>query len=197
MRRVLSLGALSALLIAGAFAPGASANGPQIEDPEGDHPVPWVDLTAVQLQLVPAKGGQVLEVTFTTSGPITPENRNMMTGYTFNATAGKGKGAKEKTCDLAVIYYAYPSATETLLPAGSAGASCGGKDLSPPFRVDDNTVTISVALRDLTDVGVGTVLSDLTAKTAPFEGFDGDDTGLLAETGDRASSDKSWKILPG
>lgn len=183
--------------MAAAFAPGASASGPQIEDAEGDHPVPWVDLTAVQLELVPAKGGQVLEVSFTTSGPITPENRNMMTGYTFQAAAGKGKGAKDKVCDLTVIYYAYPSATETLLPAGSAGATCGGKELSPPFRIDENTVTISVALRDLKDVGVGTVLSDLKAHTAPLEGFDGDDTGLLAQAGDHASSDKSWKILPG
>ena len=189
MKRLLSLTALASLLLFGALSPAARASGPQLEDPEGDHPVPWADLTGVELKLAPGtvRTGPLLEVTFWVAGAISPESRNTMTGYNFNATIG--------SCKFSAGYLAYPSVTDAELGAGSAGAMCeGGKELAPPFEVKDNTVTLKIALRDLKGVGAGAMVSEMSAWTALTEGFAGDDTGALAMTGDSAASDKTFPL---
>lgn len=189
MKRATSLAALAALLTFGAMAAPASAGGPQLEDPAGDHPVPWVDLTGVELKLAPGniRTGQVLELSFVVAGDITPENRNTMTGYNFNATIG--------SCKFSGGYNAFPGATESQLAAGSAGAACeGGKELEPPFKVTGNKVTVTIATRDLKGVVAGAPVSAMSASTVPMQGFAGDDTGALALTGDTAASDKTFAL---
>lgn len=188
MKRLLTAAALASLLIFGAMSPATRADGPQLEDPE-DHPVPWVDLTGVQLKLAPGnvRTGPVLEVTFIAAGDISPESRNTMTGFNFDAKIG--------SCKFGAGYNAFPSVTEAQLGAGSAGAMCeGGKELDPPFAVKGNTVTLSIGLRDLKGVVAGAIVSEMTASSVPMQGFAGDDTGALALTGDTAASDKTFSL---
>ena len=189
MKRFLTFALLGCVLVFGAAAPSGRADGPQLEDPAGDHPVPWVDLTGVQLKLGPGtvRTGPVLDVTFIVAGPITPENRNTMTGYNFEAKIG--------ACKFGAGFNAFPGATEAELGAGSAGAICeGGKELEPPFKITDNTVTLSVGLKDLKGVAAGVVVSEMTASAIPMQGFAGDDTGALALTADTAASDKKFVL---
>jgi hypothetical protein len=189
MRRVLVLSALATLIVSAAVSAPAVADGPQLEDPAGDHPVPWVDLVGVELKLGAGnvRTGPVLEVTFSVAGDITPENRNTMTGLNFDAKIG--------SCKFGAGYNAFPGATEAELGAGSAGAICeGGKELEPPFKVQGNSVTLTIALRDLKGVVAGAVVSEMSASSVPMQGFAGDDTGALALTGDTASSDKSFPL---
>ena len=188
MKRVL-LVLLTASLLAGGSSLSARAGGPQLVDPAGDHPVPWADLTGVELKLGPGnvRTGPVLDLTFIVSGAISPESRNMMTGYNFSAKIG--------SCKFSAGFNAFPSATEGALPAGSAGAICeGGKQLEPPFKIKGNTVTLSIGIRDLKGVVAGAVVSKMTASTVPVQGFAGDDTGALALTGDTAASDKTFPL---
>lgn len=149
--------------------------------------MPWADLTGVELKLGPGnvRTGPVLELTFIVSGAITPENRNTMTGYNFDATIG--------SCKFSAGFNAFPDAAG--LGAGSAGAVCEkGRDLEPPFRIKDNTVTLSIGLKDLEGVVAGAIVSDMTASTVPVQGFAGDDTGALALAGDSATSDKTFPL---
>lgn len=172
-------------------APGARAATPQIVDPALDHPLPWADLVSVELGVTKVRNRDFLSVTFTTSGEISDPSRNTLTGYTFQGKAG--------TCELTVLWYAFPMVTEPAgLPPGSPGAFCGaaGKDLGGSFTRKGNSVTVLVPMQDMAGKGVvkGASMTNLTAHTALLEGIAGDDTGLLANTGDAAASDKPWVI---
>lgn len=174
------------LTILGVAQPTTAKVAPQITDPELDYPVPFADLTAVTVAVAAARGGDRLEVTFEVAGDITPEGRNLMTGYEFRAQVGK--------CDLIAGWNAFPSVTENAgLPAGSAGAQCGetGREIAGTFRISGNTVTAEIPLQDLKGVSVGDSMKDLTANTAPGRGLNGDDTSAL---GDAAADDRAWVL---
>ena len=189
MKRAL-LAALMSVLLFGVTSPGSQADGPQLEDPAGDHPVPWVDLTGVQLKLGPGtvRTGPVLDLTFIAAGDITPENRTMMTGYNFAATIGP--------CKFDANFNTFPGATDSVAGVGGPTVLCeGGKSLSPPFKIAANTISISISLQDLKGVAAGVTVSDMTAWTIPLQGFSGaDETGILAMTGDTAASDKKFAL---
>ena len=79
--------AVVVVLASGFVGRPASAAAPQIEDPTGDHPVPFMDFTGVKLALVQGKTGPVLETTFVLAGAVSP-SRTTMTGYSFTAKVG-------------------------------------------------------------------------------------------------------------
>lgn len=163
----------------------ARSEGPQIVDPAGDHPVPFMDLTAVRLGVAEVKGSPVLRVEFTTAGPISPESRATMTGYNFRAKVDK--------CALLVRFMGYPDGVFTA--AGDAVARCeGGRDAGGTFRINGKSVVVDVPLRDLKGVAVGRTMTDLRAGTSPGEGMYHDDTTAPAAAGDSAASSKPWTI---
>lgn len=174
-----------ALVALVAVAPQAHAKAPQIEDPEGDHPVPFMDFTEVRLALGRTKAGPALETTFVLAGAITPESRATMTGYSFTAKVG--------SCDLLVRFVGYPDGG-AFDAAGFASTMCGGRDVGGTWRITDNTVTVISPLRDLKGVGVGQTMTDLAAFSSPAEGMYHDDTTAPSALGDAASSDKPWTI---
>lgn len=189
MKRALSPAIVLALLAFGALSAPVIAEGPQLQDPKGDHPLPWADLTGVGMKLAPgnARTGPILELTFFVAGDITPENRNMMTGYNFAAKIG--------SCKFSAGYNSFPGATESQLPAGSAGAICEkGRQLEPPFKVTGNRVTLSIGISDLKGVVAGATVSGMSASSVPVQGFAGDDYGVLAHAGDAAASDKTFPL---
>ncbi len=166
---------------------GPGQAGPtQIEDAAGDHPVPFMDLTSVGLALTSVKGSPALEVTFTTSGAITPESRATMTGYSLTSKVG--------SCDLLVRFVGYPD--DAFAAAGFATARCGegGRDAGGTFKITENTVTVVTPLRDLKAIGPGAKMTELAAFTSPGEGMYHDDTTAPSALGDHASSDKPWVI---
>lgn len=181
---ILSLMASAALV---AVAPNARAGDPEIQDPALDHPPPFADILSVDLALISEKGQPYLQVTWELAGDISGATRNLMIGYDFSAKVGK--------CDLKVVWYAYPQVTEPAgLPPGSAGAACGAKDLGGQYKLDGSKVSVQVAMRDMKGVSPGMKMTELKAWTAYTEGLAGDDTGVLASTGDVATSDKPWTI---
>ena len=171
-------------LAAGWTASPATAATPQIEDPAGDHPAPFMDFTAVELAVGQNKSGPVLETTFVLSGEISPETRATMTGYSFTAKVGK--------CDLLVRFVGYPDGAFDA--AGFASTMCGDRDVGGTWKISDNTVTVISPLRDLKGVAVGETMTDLAAFSSPAEGMYHDDTTAPSALGDAASSDKPWKI---
>ena len=177
------LTALSALLLAA--SPGVG-QAPQIEDPAGDHPVPFMDFTAVHLAVGQGKTGPVLETSFVLAGAITPETRATMTGYSFTAKVGK--------CDLLIRFVGYPDGVFDA--TGFATTKCGadGRDAGGTWKITDKTVTVYSPLRDLKDVSIGQTMTDLAAFNSPAEGMYHDDTTAPSALGDAASSDKSWVI---
>ena len=177
---------LSVVVIAG-LAPNAHAGEAEIQDPALDHPPPFADILSVDLEMITQKGQPYLQVTWELAGDISGASRNLMVGYNFTGKAGK--------CDLRVLWYAYPQVTEPAgLPPGSAGSLCGAKEAGGQYKLDGSKVSVQVPLKDLKGVTPGTVVTDLKAWTAYTEGLAGDDTGLLAGTGDSAASDKPWTI---
>jgi hypothetical protein len=167
------------------LAPSGRAAGAQIEDPKGDHPVPFMDLTSVSLELAQAKGGQVLRVQFTTAGPLTPEGRTFMTGYSLRSKVNK--------CNLLVRFMGYPDGV--FAAAGDAVARCeGGRDVGGTFKINENTIAVDIPMRDLKGVAPGMVMTELRAATSPGEGMYHDDTTAPAAAGDAASSNKPWTI---
>ena len=164
----------------------ATAAGPQIEDPAGDHPVPFMDFTAVKLAVVQTKAGAALETSFVLAGAVSPESRATMTGYSFTAKVGK--------CDLLVRFVGYPDGAFDA--AGFATTKCGadGRDIGGTFKITDNTVAVTSPLRDLKGVAIGQTMTDLAAFNSPGEGMYHDDTTAPSALGDAASSDKTWTI---
>ena len=186
-RRILL--SLVVLFIAGGLAPTVSAAppAPQIEDPAGDHPVPFMDFTEVRLAVVPAKSGLALETTFVLAGAVTPESRTTMTGYSFTAKVGK--------CDLLVRFIGYPDGGVVSASPGFVTTKCGeGRDIGGTWKINDNRVIVLSPLRDLKGVAIGATMTDLAAFNAPGEGQYHDDTTAPAVAGDAASSAKSWTI---
>lgn len=186
MPRSLCLLALCLTLLVLNATPTPAAVQPQITDPALDYPVPFADLTAVTVAVGTARGADRLEITFQVSSDITPEGRNLMTGYEFRAQVGK--------CELIAGWNAFPSVTENAgIPAGSAGAQCGesGREITGTFRITGNTVTAEIPLQDLKGVALGDQMKKLSASTAPGRGLNGDDT---RAAGDAASSDKTWVL---
>lgn len=179
-----ALAAVSMLLAAS--QPGRPESAPQIEDPEGDHPVPFMDLTAVSLGVAQTKSGPALEVSFTLAGEVSPESRTTMTGYSFTAKVGK--------CDLLVRFVGYPD--DVFEANGFASSMCseGGRDAGGQYTITDNTVTVLAPLRDLKGVEVGQTMTELSAFTSPGEGMYHDDTTAPSAAGDAASSDDPWTI---
>lgn len=182
-------GLLATVTCALAVVPVASAPPPQIEDPAGDHPAPFMDLTAVSLRVAPGKGGPQLETTFTLAGTTGDAVRASMTGYSFTATVGK--------CDLLVRFIGYPdgAASSTGFPTAKCGAN--GRDVGGTFTLKDNTITVRSPLRDLKGVAVGQTMTKLAAFTMPLEGQYHDDNTIArrpAAAGDTASSNKPWVI---
>ena len=186
MARRLLTAALAALIL-GAMAGHSptQAAGSQIEDPAGDHPAPFMDFTAVNLAVVPAKAGPALETTFVLSGLVGAESRATMTGYSLTAKIGK--------CDLLIRFIGYPDGAFDA--AGFVTSKCGeGRDVGGTYKLSDTTITVQTPLRDLKGVEVGGTMTDLAAFNAPVEGMYHDDTTAPAAAGDAASSDKSWTI---
>lgn len=183
-----SLAALAALaMLLGGSSPGtAEGPEPQIEDPAGDHPVPFMDLTAVTLALAATKSGPALEVSFTLSGEISPESRAAMTGYNFMAKVGQ--------CDLLVRFIGYPDGVFASNGFVSSMCGAGGRDAGGTFTITDNTVTVLAPLRDLKGVAAGQTMTELSAFTSPGEGMYHDDTTAPSAAGDAASSDDPWTI---
>ncbi len=182
---------LFVVAVVGGLAPASDAATPQIVDPALDHPVPFEDIVSVELKVVVQKGRDYLQTTFTMSGEVSDASRNAMTGYDFSAKVG--------TCDLIIVWYAYPMVTEPAgLPTGSVGTHCGatGKDVGGSFKFGGNTVTITSPMQDLKSKGVvrGAKMTKLEAHTAPLEGLAGDDEGALALLGDSSGSDKAWTV---
>ena len=187
MRRRLLLGwCVLVALGSGVASTPATAASPQIEDPAGDHPVPFMDFTAVKLAVGQGKSGPVLETSFVLAGAVSPESRASMTGYSFTAKVGK--------CDLLVRFVGYPDGAFDA--AGFATTKCGadGRDAGGTFKVSDNTVTVFSSLRDLKGVAIGQTMTDLAAFNSPGEGMYHDDTTTPSAAGDAASSDKPWVI---
>ena len=175
---------LCVALAGGLAAAPVTAASPQIEDPAGDHPVPFMDFTAVELAVGQGRTGPVLETSFVLSGPITPESRATMTGYSFTAKVGK--------CDLLIRFVGYPDGVFDA--AGFVTTACGGRDVGGTWKITDNTVTVYSPLRDLKGVGIGQTMTDLAAFNSPGEGMYHDDTTAPSALGDAASTDKSWTI---
>ena len=187
MKRSLISVVLAGLLVFGAPSLNAQAAEPEITDPALDHPPPFADILSVDLEVISQKGQSYLQVTWELAGDVTGAPRNLLIGYNFSGKAGK--------CDLRVLWYAYPQATEPAgYPTGSAGALCGTKDLGGQYKLDGSKVSVQVAMRDMKGVSPGTVVTELKAWTAYTEGLAGDDTGVLANTGDAAASDKPWTL---
>jgi hypothetical protein len=189
VRKTLLVLALALVGVAGIPVAADAKLAPQITDPSLDYPVPFGDLVSVGVSVVSAKGGDRLEVAFKVAGAISPEGRNLMFGYEFRAKVGK--------CDLAAGFNAFPSVTENAgLPAGASGAQCGatGREIEGTFRIQGDTVTAEIPLRDLKGVALGNPMTGLTASTAPGRGFNGDDT---RAAGDAATSDKAWVLSRG
>ncbi|MBW3536478.1 MAG: hypothetical protein KY395_01735 [Actinobacteria bacterium] len=184
-RSFAALAALSMLLLA-VYPGNADDREPQIEDPAGDHPVPFMDLTAVTLALAATKSGPALEVSFTLSGAVSPESRASMTGYNFTAKVGN--------CDLLVRFIGYPDGVFSSNGFASSMCSAGGRDAGGSYTITDNTVTVLAPLRDLRGVSAGQTMTDLRAFTSPAEGMYHDDTTAPSAAGDAASSDKPWTI---
>lgn len=181
------LGAILAVLVLAAVAaPPGSAKTAQIEDPAGDHPVPFMDFTAVSLAVVTGKSGLALETTFLLAGLVGSESRSTMTGYSFTAKVGK--------CDLLVRFVGYPDGAFDA--AGFATTKCGesGRDVGGTYSLTENTIVVQSPLRDLKGVAVGQTMTDLAAFNSPGEGMYHDDTTAPSAAGDAASSDKPWTI---
>ena len=163
----------------------ARAAAPQIEDPVGDHPIPFMDFTAISLTIGQGKTGTYLETTFSLAGMLGDLSQASMTGYNFTATVGK--------CELLVRYIGYPP--ELGIGTGFVTTKCGdGRDVGGTSTVTENTITVRSLLRDLKGVSVGQTMTNLAAFIAPAEGQYHDDTTAPAAAGDAASSDKSWVI---
>ncbi len=164
----------------------ASAKPGEIADPAGDHPVPFMDLTGVRLALVQQRGASALEVTFALNGAITPESRVAMTGYTFLSEVG--------TCDLMVRFVAYPDGA--FEASGFVTTKCGasGRDVAGTYKIKENTIVVTAAIRDLKGVVPGQKMTALRAYTSPVEGMYHDDTTAPAAVGDAASSSEPWTI---
>lgn len=183
-----SLGVLLAvmMLVLVGQAPGRAAPS-QIEDPAGDQPVPFMDLTSVGLAVVQTKGAPGLQVTFTLAGAVSPESRTTQTGYTLTSKVGK--------CELLIRFMGYPdgafdSAGDVMARCGAAG----GRNAGGTFKISENTITVVANLRDLKGVAVGQTMTDLKAFTSPLEGLYHDETTAPSAAGDAASSDKPWTI---
>ena len=156
------LGAILAVLVLAAVAaPPGSAKTAQIEDPAGDHPVPFMDFTAVSLAVVTGKSGLALETTFLLAGLVGSESRSTMTGYSFTAKVGK--------CDLLVRFVGYPDGAFDA--AGFATTKCGesGRDVGGTYSLTENTIVVQSPLRDLKGVAVGQTMTDLAAFNSPGE----------------------------
>ena len=174
------------MLAVASYPATADGPAPQIEDPAGDHPAPFMDLTAVALRLAPTKSGPALEVSFTLSGAVSPESRASMTGYNFVAKVGR--------CDLLVRFIGYPDGVFASNGFVSSMCGAGGRDAGGSFTITDNTVTVLAPLRDLKGVAAGQTMTDLSAFTSPGEGMYHDDTTAPSAAGDAAASDKPWTI---
>lgn len=185
MRKLLAL-VLAALALAAVVSPGRAAED-QIADAAGDNPVPFLDLTGVGLAVTSVKGTQYLQTKFILSGPVSPESRVLMTGYSFTSKVAK--------CELLVRFVALPDGGVFTAP-GAVATRCGadGRDVSGTFRIVDNTITVLSPLRDLKEVTLGQTMTDLRAFTSPGEEIYHDETTAPSALGDTATSDKSWLI---
>ena len=187
MKRALASVLLAGLLVFGAMSPGARAGEPEIQDPALDHPPPFADIISVDLEMTTQKGQPYFQVTWEMAGDVSGASRNLMIGYDFSAKVGK--------CDLRVVWYAFPQPLEAAgYPTGSANSWCGAKEMGGTYKVDGSKASIQIPLRDMKGVSVGMTMTELKAWTAYTEALAGDDTGLLAGTGDAAASDKPWTL---
>lgn len=188
MRRRLISAVLAVLTLASGWALPVNAAPPQIEDPAGDHPVPFMDFTSVALAVGQGKTGPYLETTFTLAGMLGQASQTSMTGYSFTATVGK--------CELLVRYIGYPEggviSSGTQFVTTKCGA--GGRDVGGTASLTENTITVRSPLRDLKGVAIGQTMTNLAAFNAPGEGQYHDDTTAPWAVGDAASSDKPWTI---
>ena len=186
MARKVLVTVVAALILCGAtLTAPVRAGAPQIEDPAGDHPVPFMDFTGVSLAVVPGKGGPALETTFLLSGMVGAESRATMTGYSLTAKVGK--------CDLLVRFVGYPDGAFDA--SGFVTTKCGdGRDVGGSFKITDTTIAVQSPLRDLKGVEIGLTMTELAAFNAPVEGMYHDDTTAPAAAGDAAASDKPWTI---
>ena len=187
MRRRLTIGLCVLLALASGLAasPGRAAS-PQIEDPAGDHPVPFMDFTAVTLSVGHGKSGPYLETTFTLAGLVGDVSQTSMTGYSFTAKVGK--------CDLLVRYIGYPEGVAGGTEFATTKCGAGGRDIGGKASRTENTITVQSPLRDLKGVAVGQTMTNLAAFNTPAEGQYHDETTAPSVLGDAASSDKSWVI---
>lgn len=180
------------LAASGITVPSTAKVEPQIVDPALDYPIPVADLVSVSLSVATARTGQQLQITFEASADISLEARTLMTGYNLRGKVG--------SCDLIASFLSYPMALEASgqFPAGESDAQCGegGRNVAGMFKLDGSSVTAIFPLRDLKGIAVGAPMNDLRAYTALGQGFAGDDTGLLANTGDGAASDKAHTLPP-
>lgn len=187
MKRTLALSVTCLFVLAAALAPATRAGEPEIQDPALDHPVPFADITSVDLEVLNQKGQSYLQVTWELAADVSGEARNLTIGYDFSAKVGK--------CDLRVLWYAYPQYLEPGgYPTGSAGALCGTKELGGTYTLNGSKVSVQVPMRDMKGVALGMKMTELKAWTAPLESWANDDTGALAMIGDQATSDKPWTI---
>ena len=147
--------AVFVVLASGFVARPVSAAAPQIEDPAGDHPVPFMDFTAVKLAIGQDKTGPVLETSFVLAGAVSPESRATMTGYSFTAKVGK--------CDLLIRFVGYPDGAFTSF----ATTACGDRDTGGTWKIAGNTITVFSPLRDLKGVAVGQTMTKLAAFNSP------------------------------
>ena len=187
MRTPLKLALCSLTILAlVAIAPPAISAAPQIEDPAGDHPVPFMDFTAVTLSVGHGKSGPYLETTFSLAGLVGDASQTSMTGYSFTAKVGK--------CDLLVRYIGYPEGVAGGTEFATTKCGAGGRDVGGKASRTENTITVQSPLRDLKGVAIGQTMTNLAAFNTPAEGQYHDETTAPSVLGDAASSDKSWVI---
>lgn len=187
MKRAIALAAMALLLAAGGMSASAQAAEPEILDPALDHPPPFADIVSVDLEVISQKGQPYVQVTWELSGDISGASRNLAIGYNFTAKVGK--------CDLTARWYAYPQPLELAgYATGGAGALCGTREIGAGFKLAGPKVSVQVPIRDMKSVSPGATMTELRAWTAYLEAWAGDDQGVLAMTGDVATSDKPWTV---
>ena len=187
MRRRLTFAVCLLLVAAGAMAGSpAGAASPQIEDPAGDHPVPFMDFTGVTLSVGQGKSGPYLETTFLLAGAVGDVSQASMTGYSFTAKVGK--------CDLLVRYIGYPEGVASGTEFATTKCGASGRDVGGKASRTEDTITVQSPLRDLKGVAIGQTMTNLAAFNTPAEGQYHDETTAPSVLGDAASSDKPWVI---
>ncbi len=164
-----------ALLVA---APQAfAAPKAQISDAKGDYPVPVGDIASVTFSTIPKGSKEALQIDMLLAGPPSTQTPY---SYTVTFTADD--------CEFAAIHYGHP--LEGVFSTSGVGCRDGSTSLPEgSFKVTGSHVIFTVPLSK--KIKRGSILEDLAAETAAGGAVSG---GVAGNTGDTASSDKTWKV---